>query len=79
MITFGRYDENFALERPSFGGTKGPIFCKVIENIEEKFNLYLNDIKSCRHIILDILIPTWHEQILRLVQPSSSIRKYIKC
>ncbi|KAL0267127.1 UNVERIFIED_CONTAM: hypothetical protein PYX00_009482 [Menopon gallinae] len=65
MITFGRFDETFALERPAIGGTKGPIFCKVIENIEEKFHLYLNDIKSRRHIILDILITTWHEQILR--------------
>lgn len=65
MITFGRYDETETLPKPLFGGTKGESFVKVIENIENKFSEYLNDIKNCRHVILDVLVPAWHEQILR--------------
>lgn len=67
MITFGRYSETENLRKPIFGGTKGKIFEKVIDNVEEHFKEYLNEIIESRHIILDILVPTWSERILRLV------------
>lgn len=65
MITFGRYSETENLRKPVFGGTRGKSCEKVIDNLEINFKEYLKDIIDCRHIILDILVPSWPQRILR--------------
>nr|CAD7392464.1 unnamed protein product [Timema cristinae] len=66
MIIFGRMDETQNIAMPSFGGTRGEEFEKVCENIEKNFNTYLQAIKDTQDTILDVQVPTWYDDILRI-------------
>nr|XP_015838947.1 PREDICTED: dynein heavy chain 2, axonemal [Tribolium castaneum] len=78
MINFGRHDETEEIPKPNFGGSRRIEFLNWCNKVEDMFAESLKSVQEVKHLILDVQVSTWYDQMLQFKNRMKDIEVVIE-